>query len=359
MRITIRIAAAPGWEGGQASAAAFTERVRRADELGFDRISVGDTQLRNLECFAALGVIAASTSRAMVGPGVTNPVTRDVGVMANGLASLDVLSGGRAFCLIGRGDGAVRNAGLKPASFAEARAYFTALRDLLHTGRARLGDREVRLPWVDRLEHKVPLYLVAEGPRMMRLAGEIADGVFVGAGLTPEVVRTTRQTIHDSAVAAGRDPASLDIWWDTRSGIALTREDALTRAKESLASAGNHAFRSGLEGKHVPVELHDRLREYQKRFDYSEKGTSAQNGPLMDELGLTEYFTERFGVIGTPAEVVERLRELNRIGVTQVSMASHNRGLAGVPDSVELIGEQVLPHVRGDEAPPPGQPAGR
>lgn len=349
MRVTIRISAPLGWQGGQANVDDFTERARRADELGFDRISVGDTQLRNLECFAALGVIAANTSRALIGPGVTNPVTRDVGVMANSLASLDVLSRGRAFCLIGRGDGAVRNAGLRPASFDHARAYFTALRDLLHTGHAQLGERAVRLPWVARLEHKVPLYLVAEGPRMMRLAGEIADGVFVGAGLTPEVVRATLDNIHAGARAAGRDPATLDIWWDTRSGIALTREDALTRAKESLASAGNHAFRGGLEGKHVPVELHERLHEYQKRFDYSEKGTSAQNGPLMDELGLTGYFTERFGVVGTPAEVVERLRQLKRMGVTQVSLASHNRGLAGVPDSVELIGEQVLPHVRGEK----------
>jgi 5,10-methylenetetrahydromethanopterin reductase len=349
MRVTIRISAPLSWTDGQADVSDFTGRVRRADEFGFDRISVGDTQLRNLECFAALGVIAANTSRAMIGPGVTNPVTRDVGVMANSLASLDVLSRGRAFCLIGRGDGAVRNAGLRPASFDRARAYFTALRDLLHTGHARLGDREVRLPWVDRLEHKVPLYLVAEGPRMMRLAGEIADGVFVGAGLTPEVVGATRDNIAAGARAAGRDPADLDVWWDTRSGIALTREDALTRAKESLASAGNHAFRAGLEGKHVPPELHDRLHEYQKRFDYSEKGTSAQNGPLMDELGLTGYFTQRFGVVGTPAEVVARLRELEAIGVTQVSLASHNRGLKGVPDSVELIGEQVLPHVREKE----------
>jgi 5,10-methylenetetrahydromethanopterin reductase len=352
MRVTIRISAPLDWTGGQASIDNFTARVRRADELGFDRISVGDTQLRNLECFAALGVIAASTSRALLGPGVTNPVTRDVGVMANSLASLDVLSRGRAFCLIGRGDGAVRNAGLRPATFDQARAYFTALRDLLHTGHARFGEREVRLPWVAKLEHKVPLYLVAEGPRMMRLAGEIADGVFVGAGLTPEVIQATKDNIAAGARAAGRDPATLDIWWDTRSGIALTREDALTRAKESLASAGNHAFRSGLEGKFVPVELHERLGEYQKRFDYAEKGTSAQNGPLMDELGLTDYFTERFGVVGTPAEVTERLRQLERMGVRQVSMASHNRGLKGVPDSVELIGTQVLPHVR-DTGPAP------
>lgn len=346
MKITVRISAPPRVRDGRADAAAFAERVERADQFGFDRISVGDTQLRNLECFTALGIVAARTTRCGLGPGVTNPVTRDVGVMANTLASLDVVSGGRVFCLIARGDGAVRNAGLGPANVARMREYFLCLKEILATGTGKLGDREVRLPWVADLEHRVPLYLVAEGPRMLRMAGEIADGVFVGSGLVPEVVQESLVTIGEGARSVGRDVADLDIWWDTRSGIAPDPADAAERAKESLASVGNHAFRAGFEGKHVPEHLHDRLRDYQQRFDYSEKGTSAQNGPLMDSLGLTGYFTERFGVVGTPEQVVERLHALEAIGVTQISMATHNRGLKGVPDSVELLGEHVLPKVR-------------
>ncbi|WP_028651255.1 LLM class flavin-dependent oxidoreductase [Nocardioides halotolerans] len=346
MKITVRVSAPPTAGPDGFTAASFIDRVERADAYGFDRISVGDTQLNNLECFSALNLAATRTSKAGLGPGVTNAVTRDVGVMANALGSLDVVSGGRAFCLIARGDGAVRNAGLKPASVAEMRGYFLALKSLLRTGHAEYGERTVRLPWMAKHQHAVPLYMVAEGPRMLRMAGEIADGVFVGAGLTEMVVRESLDTIHAGARDAGRDPAELDIWWDTRSGIGPTWEDGLHRAKESLASIGNHAFRAGFEGKHVPEELHDVLRDYARRFDYSEKGTSAQNGPLMEELGLTDYFVERFGAVGTPEQVVERLRHLESIGVTQVSMASHDRGLAGVPDSIELLGEQVLPYVR-------------
>jgi 5,10-methylenetetrahydromethanopterin reductase len=346
VKITVRISAPPTFTGAVASPAAFVDRIRRADEYGFDRISVGDTQLNNLECFTALAVAAQHSGRALLGPGVTNPVTRDVGVMANTLASLNAVSGGRVFCLIARGDGAVHNAGLRPASVDRMREYFVGLRELLHTGYATVGARTVRLPWAGKYEQKVPLYLVAEGPRMLHLAGEIADGVFVGAGLTPEVVADTIERIRAGAHSAGRRLEELDIWWDTRSGIAPTRTDAMHRARESLASVGNHVFRTGFEGKHAPEELHDRLRRYAERFDYSEKGTSVQNGPLMDELGLTDYFEERFGVIGTPEQVVERLRALAKLGVMQVSMASHDRGLKGVPDSVTLLGEEVLPHVR-------------
>lgn len=345
MRVTIRVSAPPTKGPDGFSAEGFKERIRQADGYGFDRISVGDTQLNNLECFAALNLAATESSRALLGPGVTNAVTRDVGVMANALASLDVISGGRAFCLIARGDGAVRNAGLKPATVAEMRAYFLALKSLLSTGQATLGDRTIRLPWVGKHTRAVPLYLVAEGPRMLRMAGEIADGVFVGAGLTEVVVRESLDTIAAGAQDAGRTLDDLDIWWDTRSGIGQTWEEAFHRAKESVASIGNHAFRAGFEGKHVPEELHGVLREYAARFDYSEKGTSAQNGPLMEELGLSDYFVDRFGVVGTPEQIVERLRGLEKIGVTQISMASHDRGIDG-PGSIELLGEQVLPHLR-------------
>jgi 5,10-methylenetetrahydromethanopterin reductase len=351
MRLTVRISSSPTSADGRFSPEAFIDRVEQADAYGFDRISVGDTQLNNLECFSSLTLAALHTRSAWVGPGVTNVVTRDVGVMANTLATLDVISGGRVFCLIARGDGAVRNAGLRPATVNQLRDYYLALRDLLHTGRAHFGEREVRLPWAGRLDRAVPVYIVAEGPRMLRLAGEVADGVFVGSGLTPEVVRHTLATIESGAQSAGRTLDDLDIWWDTRSGIAPTHADALERARESLASIGNHAFRGGLDGKHVPAELHERLGDYQRRFDYAEKGTSAQNGPLMDELGLTDYFVERFGVVGTPDEVVDRLNHLHDIGVNQVSLASHDRGLAGVPGSLELLGEQVLPRLHGKTAP--------
>ena len=116
-------------------------RIRRlADKYGFDRVSVGDTQLNNLECFTALTVAAVHSERVHLGPGVTNPVTRDLGVMANVLSSLQVVSGGRAFCLMARGDGAVRNAGLGPASVTQMRGYLVALRELLHTGLAHFGE---------------------------------------------------------------------------------------------------------------------------------------------------------------------------------------------------------------------------
>ncbi len=59
----------------------------------------------------------------------------------------------------------------------------------------------------------------------------------------------------------------------------------------------------------------------------------------MDELGLTDYFLRRFGVVGTADEIVDRLVELNARGVGQVNL--HAWDLAGV----RILGEQVFPRV--------------
>lgn len=341
MRLHVRILALPSPSDQGLSIDAYRERIRRADSYGFARISSSDTQLDSMECFSALAFMAENTRHTEIGPMVTNPVTRDLGVMANALASLDLISGGRAYCVIGRGDSAVRNAGLKPATVAYMREHFVALRSLLDSGEAAFQGRRVRLPWAPGRRRKLPLYLVAEGPRMLRLAGEVADGVYIGHGLTADLVQEAIELVHAGARDAGRDPSTLDLWWDTRSGIATTHKLAMARAREGLASAGNHALRGDYTSKRVPPDLHEPLAAFHARFDYAQKARSTQNAPLMDELGLTSYFMDRFGVVGTPDEVVERLQQLESVGVHQISIPAHDFGVHDRTDSLQLIGEEI------------------
>jgi 5,10-methylenetetrahydromethanopterin reductase len=320
--------------------ARFAEMVKRADEYGFAQVGPGDGQ-GDLELMSCATLIATITQRLQVGVAVTNPVTRDVGVMAAGVASVDVISGGRAYLLLGRGDGAVNNVGRKAATVETTRQYLLAVRELLEKGTTTYKGRAVRLMWPRRPDRRIPLHLVAEGPRMLRLAGEIADGVFVGTGLTPEIIEDSLDRIYAGAQAVGRNPSEIEIWWGTRSSIAPTREEALEDALESLSSAGNHALRDTYEGKQIPPPIVDRLRRYHEGYNWAEKGRRPRGGNvrLMEELGLTDYFLDRFGVVGTPAEVVERLRQLKSYGVENIQLGAHTR------QNIQLIGEQVLPFV--------------
>jgi len=335
---------------GRPSPAGFRDLVSMADDYGFERITTGEhSSGGRLECITALAVMAMSTRTAHVGPMVTNGITRDVGVSAAAVASLDSLSGGRSFYVLGRGNAGIRNAGLRPSSVSEARAYFLALRDLLRTGHAAYRGRQVVLDWPVRPSH-VPLYMVAEGPIMLGLAGEIADGVYIGSGLLEDVVADNLQRVRAGALRAGRDPADLDIWWEARCAVAASHDEAVRMVRESLSSVGNHALRGDYAAKLVPEELVDPLREYHARYNYRKHGRRVTargavgsgpptNADLMDELGLTGYFLDRFGVVGTPQQVIERLERLRGLGVDRVNLNAWDRA------DLRLLGEQVLPKI--------------
>ena len=300
----------------------FREIIRRADRAGVSLIGAGDSMVH--ESFTIAGLIASNTASARVGLTMINPITRLAGTVAAGLASLNYISKRRAYLILARGDGAVRNAGYTPARVETARAYFLAVRELLETAEATYKGRHIvlRSP-LKEWGPGIPLGFVAEGPRMLHLAGELGDMVQVGTGMTKEVIQDSVERIKDGAVEGGRSLADVEIWWVGRFHLARTKQEALEHPSTmtSLASMGNHALRGDFAEKQVPLELHDRLAKYHRGFDYTKKG-GQENVALMRRLGLLDYFGERFGIIGGPDDVVERLRQLESLGVTNVGLSA-------------------------------------
>jgi 5,10-methylenetetrahydromethanopterin reductase len=322
---------------------AFTDMVRRADRYGFARLGTGDTQWHNMECFVALTLMALNSERAEIGPRVTNPVTREPAVMASAMVSLELISKGRAVLAIGRGDSAVHNIGLKPASVEETREYIIAVRELLEKGETIYRGRHNRFMWPrPGMRQRIPICVTAEGPRMLRLAGQVGDQVLIGTGVTPEIVEASLQQLHEGAKEAGRDPSGLEVWWAPRLSIAENREKAVKEIRASVASSGNHALRSGLAGKHVPEHLKESIRRFHREYDYSQHGDKkGKNTRLVEELGLTEYLLDRFAVAGTPSDIVQRIRSLARLGLKNLWLSSPGDD----PSSLDLLGKEVLPHL--------------
>ncbi len=216
---------------------AFSGAVRRADRYGFARIGTGDTQWHNMECFVALTLMALNSERVEIGPRVTNPVTREPSVMASAIVSLELISKGRAVLAIGRGDSSVHNIGLKPATVEETRDYIIAVRELLENGQTVYRGRHNRFIWPrPEMRQRIPICVTAEGPKMLRLAGQVGDQVLIGTGLTSDIVEASLQQLHEGAKAARRDPAELEVWWAPRLSIAASREKALKDIRASIAS---------------------------------------------------------------------------------------------------------------------------
>lgn len=322
---------------------AFERLVVAADRAGFARITTGDVQGGHLDWVSALSRAAQVTDRAELGPHVTNPLTRDPGLMATTLATLDLLSGQRCFAVLGRGDGAAVRAGMLPASASRLERYLRAVRELLSTGTTTYEERRITLPWPAAHAPRVRLAIVAEGPRMLELAGAVADEVYIGLGLTPEVVQRALAHLAGGAKRTGRTLDDISVWWEGRCAVAPAAEDAHTSVLESLSSMGNHALRGSPTAKLVPRALRPALAEYHARYDHGQKGDMSGRGrnvDLMLELGLRDYFAERFGIIGTPADAASRLAELRSRGIEQVHLG------AGAPDpaTVTLLADELAAH---------------
>jgi 5,10-methylenetetrahydromethanopterin reductase len=170
----------------------------------------------------------------------------------------------------------------------------------------------------------VPIYLAASGPRTLRLAGAIADGVIIRTGLVPEIVRDSIALVRAGATEAGRDPEAVDLWWWPDVNVAGSYRQAVDEIKMSLAMAGNHLTRFTTEGKHIPPELLPRLRTLGERYAFTDHSLpQGGNGRLLDELGLVDYLADRFAVAGTPADCVRKLERAIQAGARQFWMSVH------------------------------------
>ncbi len=319
--------------------------ARLAEELGFDYVGIADSQSLARELYVALSVVAMSTDRVMLGPTVSNPLTRHPAVAASAIASVNELSRGRAFLGIGSGDSAVLNLGLRPARLAELHHYIQSVRDMLagETSEYR-GDR-THVRWSNGA---VPIAMAAEGPRTLAMAGAVADAAIIHTGLTAEVLQDTVARIREGELAAGREEGATGVWAFAKCNIGDDREAAVDEIKMALAASGHHAFRFTLEGKHVPEEYREAVSILHREYEAAEHEQvgETRNAALTDELGLTEYFADRFAVVGTPEECRSKTRSIFEAGVDAILITA----IGPSPQSIiRRFGEEVIAPLRGSQ----------
>jgi 5,10-methylenetetrahydromethanopterin reductase len=285
-----------------------------------------------------------NTKRAMIGPRVTNPVTRHPTVTASAIASIDELSDGRALLGIGTGHSALLNIGQTPASRAKLRAYVECLKTLFEEGEAEYEGHRVRLDWPQR---RPPIVIGAAGPKALELAGEIGDGVVVGCGMTQPAIDDAFQRLETGAQRSGRTLADLDIWWYVPANLHEDSAAAIEEIRPAVVSGAHAYFYGGVKGRAVPEHLEEAVQRLANEYvveQHTRPGQSVDNANLVDRLGLRDYIIERFGIAGNPEQVVERIKTLHARGIDNFWMSMHSADKGRV---VRLIRDHVMPHFAG------------
>jgi 5,10-methylenetetrahydromethanopterin reductase len=289
------------------------------ESYGFDYVGLADSQSLQPDPYVALALMAGSTRVVHMGPEATNPITRHPAVTASAIASINRISGGRAFITVASGDSAIENIGLHPARLSELREYLLTLRALFNGESCTYKGARIHTKWI---RDDIPIVLAAEGPKTLCLAGEVADVALVHTGLTPQILDATIGHIRDGERAAGRPLGTVKVAAFAYCRVADSREEALQPIKGGISASANHAFRVTLEGKHVPTEFVEPILTLRKRYNNAEHGDrGTPSAALPDELGLTEFLAERFSIAGTPEECREKVKMVESHGVSAISLA--------------------------------------
>jgi probable F420-dependent oxidoreductase len=290
--------------------------ARQAELAGFTYVWTFDSHLLWQEPYVIYSQILSSTHRVIVGPMVTNPATRDWTVTASTFATLNEMFGNRTVCGIGRGDSAVRVINGKPVTLAELRDSIAVIRSLANGDAADYKDSTLRLTW--NPHSRLDIYVAAYGPKALSLTGEIGDG-FILQLADLAVAEWSIKAVRDAAAAAGRDPASVKICVAAPAYIGDDIGHQREQCRWFGGMVGNHVAdivaRYGADGGPVPQALTDYIAGRQG-YDYNEHGrvgnTHADFVP--DEI------VDRFCVLGTADEHIEKLRALKALGVDQFAV---------------------------------------
>jgi 5,10-methylenetetrahydromethanopterin reductase len=278
--------------------------AKLAEAVGFDTLWMLDSHLLFREVYTLLGAIGALTSTIRVGTAVTNPLTRHPTVTASAFATLAELTGGRATLGISLGDSALKAMNLKIGTMAELADTVLRCRALLNGEEACFaGGGRTRLHHAGR---NVPIYIAATGPRMLALAGRIADGVILMNGVAPHLIGCATALVRAAEREAGRrlGATKVVVW------AACHQDPEAVKSNVARAILRNIPGAVGDLTKNVAAEV-------RKSYDYQEHGSADAS---FARLVPTEL-VEQFAFFGSAEHIASQIDALAPLGVDEVALA--------------------------------------
>jgi 5,10-methylenetetrahydromethanopterin reductase len=311
---------------------ALVREARVVEEAGFDHLWLGESHLAFRDVNVALTLYALNTSRIAFGPVAMSPVLHDSSMIASRMATLNELAPGRILVGLGSGDTPVYSLGKKLASLATMRQTVQRVRSLVRGETVDYDGVEVAITWA---RHALPIFLAAEGPRTLQLAGEVADGVTVGSGVHPDTIAWAEGHLRQGVQRRDASLGELDVTYAVICCVDTDGQVARDRARARVGNRAHHNFRRTLES--VPLEHRADVQVLMRDFDIRHF-LAAKHGAL-----ISDYLLDRFAVYGTPEQCVARIKELERLGVTRLCISL---SLRPEDRSLELFIRDVMPRCR-------------
>jgi len=311
--------------------------VAEAEALGFDGVWIGD-QGFGYDPFVVVAACAAATSRIRLGVGLTSPFTRLPVQIARAVATLHDEACGRLALALGTGNipHVLRPLGLvaeRPVQ--RLRDATLAVRALLRGESVAMGGEgaaAVALDIPGSLE--VPIYYGTRRPGMLRLAGEIGDGVLAESLFGGSGAEYVRAHVDDGAARAGRSAAEVDVVaWQ----VVVVTDDPKRTIDEHRAWAARtiqNGPRDVMEHVGVGADVYDRVMEAMSRSD--------RDAAI---AAVPDTSVSALMAIDRPEAVAERLRDALDSGATSVNVLYVGSD-EGLLPNLRRFADEVMPALR-------------
>jgi 5,10-methylenetetrahydromethanopterin reductase len=327
-------------QGTPQDTGAFAAEVEAA---GFDFLWMPDTPLlagRWRDVYVHMTCAALQTSRLRLGPGVTNPLTRHPIATASAILSIDEVSNGRADLVAGTGYSSAYIIGRKAATRAHMRQATELWRSIFQGHSTELGGLDIKL---STPRPQLPIYLAATGPKMLQLAGEIADGVLILVGAAPGTVAWALDQVDTGMQRAGRKRDEVKRFLVITARVDDDKARGMDHMRPAAAGIYRHQHAPTLlqaAGLSVPEALPDYPRPYPDlghAVDWEEAKRVTSFVP--------DAAVEALVALGSADEVADRARQLMALDIDGIwwrDEASYTQ-----PEALmRALGSDVLPKLR-------------
>ena len=271
----------------------IVEAVRLAESLRYESAWMAEGHAGDQ--FAVLGAAAAVTTRIRLGTSISSVFVRIAPTIAMAAATLDHLSSGR-FVL---GLGTSHREQVEPDTIAIVRAL---VRDGSVSHRGRVVTIERFDLWFTPRRREIPIYVAALFPKMLEIAGAIADGVVL-TWPTLEAPRHAAEHVARGAAQAGRPPGEITSLIPC--AVSPTRREALDALRPGVALYAGFFPRYNrllAEGGFA-----EEARAIKEAWDRGDRGTIARLVP--------DAMVDAVTIAGTPAECRDRLARYRAAGL--------------------------------------------
>jgi 5,10-methylenetetrahydromethanopterin reductase len=296
------------------------DTVVAAEALGYDYCQVADEGLMS-DVYAVLGVAAERTSRIRLGA-ATNGYTRHPAATAAALATIDSLSGGRAFVtLVAGGTMVLRPMGIERTSPVAVMTEAVEVMRRLWAGqpvtwagsRFRLDDAQLHVD--GRVD--IPIFMAVRGPRLLRVAGEIADGVVL---MAKSDLGDALATVEQGR--AGRPSGFTRVYLDRLAFTPAMLDEARGLYSYALMDSPDRMLRNlGLSGPEIGA-----IRR-----------AVADGGPASAAGLVTADMVRAYQIVGTPEECRRALADL--VAEHHLDAFMMNIISPGIDDNTRLLEE--------------------